>query len=139
MEQVLLFRLGTHPYALEVSHIQEIVEAPPLYFIPGAPAVYPGAMNFHGNVVPVLDLGAFLQLDGGEEEQRVLVLSPPLCPLGLLVAGVRRIVNRDPAEQRPYRETGEKELFIRFRFELEGEEINMLDIGQLIARLETAA
>lgn len=139
MEQVLLFRLGERPYGLEVHHLQEIVESPRLFFIPRAPACYLGAMNFHGSIVPVLDLGPYLGIAGEERDHRVLVLPAHLCPLGLSVAAVRRIVTHDLQEQEPYRPTGAEDPFIRSRFEFEGEAINLLDISRLVASLEPSA
>ena len=59
MDRVLLFRLGDDLYALEVDQVQEVVESPRYHYIPRAPAGFAGAINFHGSIVPVLDLAAF--------------------------------------------------------------------------------
>lgn len=137
MEQVLLFQLGDRPYALEVINIQEIVESPRLFYIPRAPACFTGAMNSHGSIVPVLDLGDYLGLAAGRQrDHRLVVLPGHLCPLGLSVSVIRRIVWRDPDVSEPYRETEPGDHFIRFRFEWEGELIHMLDISRLVSSLE---
>ena len=57
MGQVLTFRLGEERYGLEMAKVQEIIEAPRFYYIPLAPPCYLGAINFHGTILPVLDLG----------------------------------------------------------------------------------
>ena len=56
MEQFLLFHLDRELFGLQIAHIQEIVESPVLHYIPRAPRHFIGAINFHGNVVPVVDL-----------------------------------------------------------------------------------
>ena len=56
MELVLIFRLADEWFGLEVDDIQEIVESPELNYVPRAPESIIGAINFHGNIVPVLDL-----------------------------------------------------------------------------------
>jgi chemotaxis signal transduction protein len=135
MEQTLLFRLGSHLFGLEIFHVQEVVEAPPVYFIPGAPGFFAGAMNFHSQIVPVLDLGAFLGIAGEERDPRVIVLPGHLCALGLAVTAVRRIVPLDPDALAPYRDLGGG-WPVRHLLERDGEMIHMLDVAALVARLE---
>ena len=60
MEQFLLFHLDRELFGLQIAHIQEIVESPVLHYIPRAPRHFIGAINFHGNVVPVVDLAELI-------------------------------------------------------------------------------
>lgn len=136
MEQVLLFRLGDHLFGLEVANVQEIVESPRLYYIPRAPAFFRGAMNLHGNIVPVLDLGGYLGIAGEERDARVIVLPSPLCSLGFTATAVRRIVPLDPDLLMPYCQAEDETSCVRFICEREGETIHMLDVARLVAGLE---
>ncbi len=135
MQQVLLFRLGERPYGLEVDCLQEIVESPALFYIPMAPAVFSGAINFHGSILPVLDLAGHLGIAGGSRDSRVIVLPPQLCPLAFTVTALRRIVPLDPDALVPHQEMREEDFCIRCQFDWGGEMINLLDINRLMASL----
>lgn len=136
MEQVLIFRLGEELYALEVAHIQEVIEPPPYHYIPLAPAAFPGAINFHGNILPVLDLGACLGFAAGQQNGRIIVLATSLCRLALAVTAIQRIVLLDADALLSSREDGRRANCSRAVFSLDGEMINLLDAAQLLASLE---
>lgn len=135
MEQTLLFRLGDRLCGLEIIHVQEIVDSPTLFYIPAVPPFFAGAINFHSQIVPVLDLGAFLGMPGEEHDSRVIVLPSHLCTLGLRVTAVKRIVPIDPQSSMPYRDTGDVPWPVRHLVEREGEMVHMLDVTALLARL----
>ncbi|MFA7534683.1 MAG: chemotaxis protein CheW [Desulfuromonadales bacterium] len=136
MEQVLLFRIGEQPYGLEVANLQEIVETPPLFFIPMAPPCFSGAMNFHGQILPVLDLPGFLGQNDGRRDRRVIVLAAHLCAMAFTTTSVQRIVSLDADAMTPYQSMGDSNELIRCRFDREGEMINILDAAGLVAGLE---
>jgi chemotaxis signal transduction protein len=136
MGQVLVFRLGEEHHGLEVSQIQEVVESPRYHYIPLAPATFPGAINFHGSILPVLDLGACFGYAGDQRDGRLIVLAAALCPLALAVTAVRRIVTIDADDLLPPRPEGRLAGCSRAAFDLDGEMINLLDAARLLASLE---
>lgn len=95
-QKYLLFTLQGRHYAFDLAQVAEVDEPPPVWPIPGAPACYPGAMNFHGNIVAVMDLAAFLGFSGEHCLEKVVVLNEGLAALAFLVERVERIV---PADQ----------------------------------------
>jgi purine-binding chemotaxis protein CheW len=136
MELVLVFRLGEELCALEVAHIQEVLESPRYHYIPLAPANFPGAINFHGSILPVLDLGACLGLPGDQQNGRIIVLAASLCPLALAVTAIQRIVPLDADALLPSPQDGRLAGCSRAAFSLDGEIINLLDAARLLASLE---
>lgn len=92
----LLFLLQGRRYALDLSQVSEVCEPPQLWPIPSAPACYAGAMNFHGTIVAVLDLAAFIGHNGYDDLEKNIVLAPEIAALSFLVERVIRIV---PAAQ----------------------------------------
>ena len=137
MEQLLAFRLGGELYGLEIAHIQEVVEAPPLYTIPRAPAAMPGALNFHGSILPVLDLAAYLNFATDKRDARVLVLSPAVAHLALAVTALRGVVSFAPETLLPTREEQTRDTCIRAVLNQGGDMINLLDVKTLLGRLES--
>lgn len=136
MDLVLTFRLGEENYGLEIAQVQEIVEAAGFDYIPLAPPEYLGAINFHGTILPVLDLASYLGLPGQQRDPRVVVLPPATCALALGVTAVGRILPLERDKLLPVHQEREKEAFIREVFNHHGEMINMLDLPRMLASLE---
>ncbi len=136
MDQVLVFRLGEESYALEVEHIQEVIEPSPMHYIPLAPAAFSGAINFHGSILPVLDLGASFGLPVAQRSGRYIVLAASFCSLALAVPAVQRIVWLDPGSLLPPEEDGRQAVFSRGVFDLDGDRVYLLDVAGLLASLD---
>jgi purine-binding chemotaxis protein CheW len=137
MRQVLIFRLGSEWFGLEISRIQEISEMPQLDFIPRAPVWLMGAMNFHGNVMPVLDLGRYLDIETLMTVNKVVIMPPGKEGIALGVTEVFRIVYYDANACLPCRQET-KNKFIKNLYDYEGLVVNMLDISTLIEELNTS-
>ena len=139
MEQVLIFGLGEEWYGLEIHKVQEVVAAPVHHYIPRAPAALLGAINFHGSILPVLDLTRWLGFPPAQKDARVIVLTAEQCRLALAVDRVRRIVPLDEGALIPYQAQEGEENFIRAVLGHQGEMINLLDVERLAASLEQLA
>ena len=137
MELVLIFKLADEWFGLEVDDLQEIVESPELNYVPRAPDWIIGAINFHGNIVPVLDLGKYMGLADSAYGDRAVVLPIGQKALALGVSGIHRIVPLDPDLMLPCQQEEQKELHIRMLYNHDGTMINMLDLPSLLSSLET--
>jgi len=94
-QKFLVFTMSGRRYAFDLAQVAEVEEPPVTWPIPGAPADYAGVMNFHGTIVAVMDLAAFLALPKGYGQGKVIVLDAGIASLAFLVEKVERIV---PAE-----------------------------------------
>ena len=105
--RALRFRIGDRWLAVDLAWVREACPFAPPRPVPSAPAWLRGLLDFHGNLVPVIDGGALL---GGEAVParvgaRILMLEGPLegrpdAPLarfGLLVHSVEGVTDIDPA------------------------------------------
>ena len=137
MELVLIFKLADEWFGLEVDDLQEIVESPELNYVPRAPDWIIGAINFHGNIVPVLDLGKYMGLADSAYGDRAVVLPIGQKALALGVSGIHRIVPLDPDLMLPCQQEEQTELHIRMLYNHDGTMINMLDLPSLLSSLET--
>ena len=81
----LVFVLCGESFALVLEQVAEVLDSPSFYPIPKAPSYYSGAINFHGDVVPVLDLAAYLKVVGCADGGKLLVLDAHLASLALRV------------------------------------------------------
>lgn len=53
---MLLFYVGDNLYALDTSHVVEVIPRVPLRQIHHVPAYVPGLLNYRGTIVPIVDL-----------------------------------------------------------------------------------
>jgi purine-binding chemotaxis protein CheW len=120
MGLLLAFHLGEGRYALPLEQVQEVVEAPRLHFLPRAPKGFLGAINFHGSIVPVLDLVAHLGLSGEGRDARVVVLAPAACAVALAVTALQGVIPVTTAAET----------------ETAGEGVELLDTARLRESLE---
>ncbi len=136
MEQLLVFSLAEELYGLEVDQIQEVVEAPVLHYIPRAPKLLLGAINFHGAVLPVLDLGGYLGLEAERRDQRVIVLAGKSSPMALATTRVKGFIPLEIDALLPLQEERREKTFIRAVQNRGGEMINLLDLDRLLAGMD---
>jgi purine-binding chemotaxis protein CheW len=91
----LIFALQSSLYALDLAQVAEVGDPPQMSPIPLAPACYSGALNFHGDIVPVMNLSLFLGLTECIQPQKIIVLTQEVVSLAFLVDTVVRIISED--------------------------------------------
>lgn len=91
MGRALLLASGRALFGLDVNQVREVLKAPPMYYVPLAPAGLLGAITVHDAVVPVFD---FMQLRGiqGEAGSHIVVLQG-IC-MALAVNAVHGLCSR---------------------------------------------
>jgi purine-binding chemotaxis protein CheW len=65
LHNVIVFALGAARYAVELRWIREVVTLGFVTSVPTAPPIIGGLCNLHGNILPVLDVAALLDLPPG--------------------------------------------------------------------------
>jgi purine-binding chemotaxis protein CheW len=90
---VLVLGLGKERYCI---HLPDVVEVLPLLSptpVPGAPAVFAGVINVHGEIRPVIDLKTFLGMHGvpKSDRPRVILLCKEGRKMGLQIDSVEQI------------------------------------------------
>lgn len=134
MSQILPFLLGEGLYGLELTHIQEVVDEAPVFYLPGAPVGVLGAINLHGRILPVLDLPLQFGFENGLRAKRMIVLTDQDCPLVLAVDSVRSVLNVDSPLIKPCQNVFEKEC-VRNVLDWNGERIRLVDLKLLRERV----
>ena len=72
MIDLIVFKVGTNRYALNIEYIQRIIQAEELTYIPGAHKYVDGMMSYEDKVIKVLNFRKLIGLEGYDEELRVL-------------------------------------------------------------------
>lgn len=102
----LIFSLPGSRYALDLAQVAEVGDPPQMWPIPLAPRCYCGALNFHGDIVAVMDLANFLGLAGPDKPKKIIVLRQEFASLAFLVDEVVRIVSEDEVSFAPRPDDG---------------------------------
>jgi purine-binding chemotaxis protein CheW len=91
--EVLVCRLGSEEYALELRLLHGVFRAAGLTLVPCTPRFVAGLLNLRGEILTVLDLAAALGLEGSDRRE-VLLVDTERARVGLVVdevLGVRWI------------------------------------------------
>lgn len=81
------FRIGQRHLLGGIAEVNEILPLPAVTPVPGTRAWLVGVANVRGNLVPVVDMAAFIDSASAEltENSRLLVVRQPAGSVGLLV------------------------------------------------------
>lgn len=107
LTQYLTFTLGTEVYALEVSHVREVLEVIPITHLPRTVEHMRGVINVRGTVVPVLDLRLRFGLSRTENTVNTCIVVLDVVAegtsvvLGALVDSVQEVVDFDSTQIEP--------------------------------------
>lgn len=135
MALIMIYKLGDALYGLEIDAIQEVIEHPVLHHVPRAQGVLCGSINFHGQILAVIDLPAMLGLAVGKHDTRHLVLTPEHRSMVFKTNGVERIVKLDLEDVQPP-PVGDNRPAVRGIVDIDGAAIGLLDTDEVMKQLE---
>ncbi len=135
MKQLLPFVVGYETYALELVEVQEVVENQTVHPFLGSPEIVAGAINFHGQIIPVIDLTQLLNFSSEKIGQRLIVLINQRGPIALGVDQVQAIINIEIGPENQMQNYSERS-FINDVINWQGKMISLFDLDQLQIELE---
>ena len=136
--EILLFSLGTREtFGINVFKVREVGRTPHITRTPNMPRGVEGLISLRGNVIPVLSLSSFLQLDGTPPGlgKSMMVAEYSKRTLGFLVHEVDRIIRVDwDRVKAPESVLTANQGLITAVIELEGGHlVSILDVEQILA------
>jgi purine-binding chemotaxis protein CheW len=100
--QVLEFGLGDETYCLDISYVDEIVDAGDLTAIPNSPAHVEGVMDLRGRTTTIVDPKVIFGIAGEGSRDRIVVFDSEAVgeqgTLGWVVDDVYQVRTIDPAD-----------------------------------------
>ena len=130
--RLIVFTLKGCKFALFLRNVAEVVEPPRIFPMPHAPLFFLGIMNFHGNLVSLLDLSNYLLNAPRNPEGKVLVLDTGLANLAFWVDAVENVGSADVVLE----EYESDEIFVEKVLMMSDGEVKMLSIVKLLEQLE---
>jgi purine-binding chemotaxis protein CheW len=118
MEEVsqtyLTFSLGQENFAINVEHVEKILEYQPVTEVPRAPEYMLGVFNLRGEVIPLVDTRIKFGMERSVITASTCVLVITInsenekIKLGALVDGVKEVVKQDKTEIKPIPNIGKQ-------------------------------
>lgn len=101
--RVLVFSLGKETYCIDINAAREVVRLEKVTKIPNTPYFIVGVMNLRGEIISILDLGQFFNLENRKktDETRVIVtdVNGPL--LGILADDIKATMDVEESSIQP--------------------------------------
>ncbi|HEY4722368.1 MAG TPA: chemotaxis protein CheW [Anaerolineae bacterium] len=100
--QVVTFRLDQQSYALPVETVIQVVEMVAMTRLPHIDGSVVGAINLHGEIIPIVDLRGHLQLPEAAHQRHtpILLAQAGQHSVGLIVDEVTEVVSITPDQIR---------------------------------------
>ena len=100
----LTFGLGNEEFAIQATHLREIMGIQEINALPQTPGYLKGVLNLRGRVVPVVDLRMKLDLPEKEYTERTCVIVAQIenqigkFMIGIIVDGVSEVLTLEASE-----------------------------------------
>jgi purine-binding chemotaxis protein CheW len=130
----LLFTVQNMLYALDLVQVAEVCDPPPVSPIPLVSACYSGAINFHGDIVAIMNLALFLGMPLVVKPEKIVVLQQEIASLAFFVDTIVRIIFEDEAV---FTAPPDNNPFASATLTLPEGETLLLDLGALAHKAET--
>lgn len=94
IRNMLSFQLGDEQYAVDVMLVRTVRPVSKITPVPGTPAYYRGVVNIRGQIITVIDLRLFFDMDVDlrETPDEMIVVQASSLELGVLAHRVRDVV-----------------------------------------------
>jgi len=101
--QMVVFKLSSEEFAVEVSSVEAIIKLQAITKVPHAPAHVVGVTNLRGNIVPVIDLKKRLNLPKTENsaDTRIIVALLQDSKVGMVVDAVSQVIEIEDSQIEP--------------------------------------
>lgn len=96
--KVIVFKLGTEEYGIEVDKVQTIERMLPITRVPKTYGFVKGVINLRGVVIPVIDLRGRFDLPEAEytEQTRIIIVAVADMEVGFIVDSANDVIDLDP-------------------------------------------
>ncbi len=136
--EILLFTLGTNEvFGINVFKVREVSQTPPVTKTPNMPNGVEGVISLRGNIIPVIALAKFINIEGAPEDtgQNMIVTEFSRRTQGFLVHDVDRIIRVDWDKVKPPESmlAGNDTLITAITELPDGKLVSILDVEQILA------
>ncbi|MCM3782939.1 chemotaxis protein CheW [Neobacillus mesonae] len=139
--KVIVFKLGSEEYGIEVEQVQTIERMLPITRVPKTYSFVKGVVNLRGVVIPVIDLRGRFSLPEGEytDHTRIIMVTVQEMQVGFIVDSANDVIdiNESNIENPPEIVGGVKAKYLRGVAKLDDERLLiMLNLVEVLNKSE---
>lgn len=139
--KVIVFKLGSEEYGIEVEKVQTIERLMPITRVPKTYAFIKGVVNLRGVVIPVIDLRGRFGLPEAEytDQTRIIIVSVNDMQVGFIVDSASDVIdlNSDSIDTPPEVVGGVKAKYLRGVAKIDDERLLvMLNLSEVLNKSE---
>ena len=90
--QIIVFNLGNEKFALETKYIHGIEKMMAYTSVPLSPNYIKGLINLRGNIITIIDLRAYLNMEYIQKEENIIVVQIDEEKIGFIVDSVHEVI-----------------------------------------------
>ncbi|RKZ29342.1 chemotaxis protein CheW [bacterium] len=100
---LVVFKIKTELYSLDISFVKEVVELRPIVPVPETPEFILGVINLRGEVLPVIDIKKRLGFGNvhAEINSKIIIVENDRYKAGLLVESLPYVIHSDTEKIKP--------------------------------------
>lgn len=95
MMQIVVFKLGDEHFAVETDRVQSINDIMSITKVPKAPSYIKGLINLRGSIKSLVDLNLLLDVNHGNEQNSIIILTVEDEEIGISVDEVEEVLDID--------------------------------------------
>lgn len=132
--QVIVFKLAGVRYAVDIGHVSEIGRQAIITRVPGLVDWVLGVINLHGEIISVVDIARFLELNTEAPADMMIVVHAGDQKIGFMVDAIEPILTflTEQIISPPFKIETSLVHYLRGAIEREGEFVRLLDCERLL-------
>ena len=133
MIQIVVFKLGDEHFAVETDRVQSINDIMSITKVPKAPSYIKGLINLRGSIKSLVDLNLLLDVNHGNEQNSIIILTVEDEEIGISVDEVEEVLDIDEKNiQKLDKDNDKAQPYIKGILNYEDKLLTIIDIDKLL-------
>lgn len=131
--QIVVFKLGDEHFAVETDRVQSINDIMSITKVPKAPSYIKGLINLRGSIKSLVDLNLLLDVNHGNEQDSIIILTVEDEEIGISVDEVEEVLDIDEKNiQKLDKDNDKAQPYIKGILNYEDKLLTIIDIDKLL-------
>ena len=131
--QIVVFKLGDEHFAVETDRVQSINDIMSITKVPKAPRYIKGLINLRGSIKSLVDLNLLLNVDHGNEQNNIIILTIEDEEIGISVDEVEEVLDvEEKSIKKLDKDNDNSQPYVKGILNYEDKLLTIIDIDKLL-------
>lgn len=131
--QIVVFKLGDEHFAVETDRVQGINDIMSITKVPKAPSYIKGLINLRGSIKSLVDLNLLLNVEHGNEQNNIIILTIEDEEIGISVDEVEEVLDIDEKSiKKLEKDNDSSQPYVKGILNYEDKLLTIIDIDKLL-------